>query len=630
MHSIMIVEDERIVARDLQQTLASMGYDAFAIASSAEEALGQASQRCPDLVLMDIRIKGARDGIDTAALLHDRFGVPIVYLTAHADEATLERAKRTEPYGYLMKPVRTAELRSMIEISIHRHQLDVRLRSRERSSTAALSTIADAVIAVDLTGSVSFMNPAAEALAGITAAAAVGRPVREVIRLLDPSSAADRPVRAGDPSSRAAVGAAPRTSLDTTSPIMEHGKVTGAIMVIRDVPSRDGPSPSELAERLTALGTLAAGLAHEMNSPLEIVAANASYVLEELRHQQRRGDHDASRVGEVIQAQVELEAAAVRIGRIVAELQAFARPAQPIAGEADVAAAVATAVQSTAPGFRGRATVVTDVAAGTRARIDDLRLGQILVNLLGNAAHATPEGAGASVSVVARVQGDMVVIEVRDAGSGMAPDVLARIFEPFYTTKPIGAGLGLGLAVCHGLVRSVGGQIEAESQVGLGSVFRVRLPAVVRAEPRPAVEPVVAARPRRGRLLVVDDEPMMLKAITRTLRGHDVVCIDDARQVAGLLDRGERFDVIFSDLMMPHMSGMELYECLLVKYPRDAHRVVFVTGGVVNGRVADFLSVVSNVCLQKPMSSESLRSFVQDRLASAEAAPDRPSGGASA
>src|SRR5690242_6972416 len=124
MHSVLIVEDERIVAKDLQQTLAGMGYDAFAIASSADEALARASARCPDVVLMDIRIKGQRDGVETAEILRAQFDVLVVYLTAHADDATIERAMLTGPYGYLLKPVKAAELKSAIEVSVYRHAME--------------------------------------------------------------------------------------------------------------------------------------------------------------------------------------------------------------------------------------------------------------------------------------------------------------------------------------------------------------------------------------------------------------------------------------------------------------------------------------------------------------------------
>jgi CheY-like chemotaxis protein len=144
-HAVLIVEDEAIVAMDLQQTLAGMGYDAFAIAASADEALRHAAERCPDLVLMDIRIKGQRDGIETAALLRGRFGVPVVYLTAHADDATIQRAKRTDPYGYLMKPIRLAELKSAVEVSLYKHRLDKALVERERGLADRLAALGAAV-----------------------------------------------------------------------------------------------------------------------------------------------------------------------------------------------------------------------------------------------------------------------------------------------------------------------------------------------------------------------------------------------------------------------------------------------------------------------------------------------------
>lgn len=130
--AVLIVEDELLVAKDLQQTLLRMGYDAFAIAASADEAVARASEQRPDIVLMDIRIKGEKDGIETAQLLRSRFRTPIVYLSAHSDEAMIMRAKTTEPDGYLLKPIKTSELRGVIEIAIYKHDLEgVRARALE-------------------------------------------------------------------------------------------------------------------------------------------------------------------------------------------------------------------------------------------------------------------------------------------------------------------------------------------------------------------------------------------------------------------------------------------------------------------------------------------------------------------
>lgn len=161
--SILIVEDELIVAADLQRSLDDMGYDAFAVAASAEEAVSCASTRCPDVVLMDIRIRGPNDGIQTAALLKRQFPVIVIFLAAHADEAMLNRAKKTEPQGYLLKPVKEAEMRSMIEIAMYRRELDAE-RDKSRACEHRLYTITDnvpiAIAYFDRAGKVQFANHA--------------------------------------------------------------------------------------------------------------------------------------------------------------------------------------------------------------------------------------------------------------------------------------------------------------------------------------------------------------------------------------------------------------------------------------------------------------------------------------
>ena len=372
MHSVLVVEDEGIVATDLQQTLDAMGYDAFAIASSGEEALSRASERCPDVVLMDIRIKGARDGIETAALLRERFGVPVIYLTAHADDATLERAKKTEPHGYLMKPVKAAELRSAIEVSIYKHEMETRLRERERWFSTTLRSIADAVITVDLAGNVTFMNPAAALLTGVSAEAAMGRPAREIVRLLDPMQPASPLDVVLSEKRNLVIEEAPlerhdapsRIISDSASMVVDDGQILGAVMVFRDVTEQKVLQKQlELTDRLASLGTMAAGVAHEVNNPLAVVIGNATYVREELmRHRAGLVDDPVAlaSLDEAISAQRELESAASRIARIISELQAFARPAQPAELPGSRArkrsyAAIASSVRPASPSISPRA-----------------------------------------------------------------------------------------------------------------------------------------------------------------------------------------------------------------------------------------------------------------------------------
>jgi len=623
--SVLIVEDERIVAKDLQQTLLAMGYDAFGIASSADECLSLVAERCPDVVLMDIRLKGQRDGIEAAGLLRAQFGVPIVFLTAHADDATIERAKRMEPAGYLMKPVKAGELRSVIEVALYKHAMDKRLRERERWFSTTLRSIGDAVVTVDLEGIVTFMNPAAEALLGEPASVAVGRPVRDIIRLLDPAQPSSPLDQVLEEHRNLVIHEAPvhhpiapRLISDSATMVVDDNEVLGAVMVFRDITEQKMLQKQlEVSDRLTSLGTMAAGVAHEINSPLSIVLANTSFVLDELRSQRA----DAQAAGRethpfdgTIRAQIETESAVERIAKIVSSLQAFARPAQPSGGAASVHKAAVWAVRSTVAEFTSRATVDVDIPAELPpVRLDETRLGQVLVNLLVNAAHAIAPGHSARnrVSIRARDAESSVVIEVSDSGSGMAPDLLRRVFEPFFTTKPVGVGTGLGLSICHGIVRSVSGQLDVESTPGVGTTFRITIPKAETAEvtvDRPAVSA------RRGRILLIDDDAGFLKALCRILSDHETVAVQDARDALELLAR-EPFDIIFSDIMMPAMSGPEFYEQLLSVQPEAAGRVVFLTGGALSNHTRDFLGAIANTCLEKPISVAELRAFVAQLLA---------------
>jgi CheY-like chemotaxis protein len=256
--------------------------------------------------------------------------------------------------------------------------------------------------------------------------------------------------------------------------------------------------------------------------------------------------------------------------------------------------------------------------------MDETRLGQVLVNLLLNAAHALAPQKSGHHQVSVRVRPDekgRVVIEVSDTGCGMSPEVLKRIFEPFFTTKPVGVGTGVGLSICLGIVTAVGGELRAESEVGAGSVFRVILPiAAEKMQEVVCLQPAGAAR-RRGRILVIDDDDMMRRAIGRILKEHQPVCSESAEAALKRLECGETFDIIFSDLIMPDMTGIELYEELLRTRPECARRVVFLSGDVASSKVADFLASVPNLSVGKPFEPDGLRTIVQQLLALEQGQP---------
>ena len=182
---IMIVEDEAIVALDLQHKLKTLGYAVSGVASSGEEAVRKVPQTRPDLVLMDIKLKGDMDGIEAAQRIRDEFNIPVVYLTAYSDENTLQRAKVTEPAGYLLKPFKDREVYATIEMALYKHKMEMELKkSAQRFATIVLS-IGDAVIATDLQGRVTFMNPVAETLTGWNLQDAIGRDMSDVFNIVN-------------------------------------------------------------------------------------------------------------------------------------------------------------------------------------------------------------------------------------------------------------------------------------------------------------------------------------------------------------------------------------------------------------------------------------------------------------
>jgi CheY-like chemotaxis protein len=248
----------------------------------------------------------------------------------------------------------------------------------------------------------------------------------------------------------------------------------------------------------------------------------------------------------------------------------------------------------------------------------------VFLNLAVNAAQAMPEGQAErnEIRVITRRgPGGDVVVEFKDTGAGIPEAVLPRIFDPFFTTKEVGVGTGLGLAICHRIVSGFGGQIGVESEVGRGTTFRISLPvASIVVEPRADAAPRPAPPPRRGRILVVDDEPMMCHSVRRILaRDHDVETTTSGSDALARVARGERYDVILCDLMMPVLGGADVYDELRKSAPEQAAKMVFMTGGAFTPRAQRFLDEVPNARVEKPLQTSELRALVHAQLLSLDA-----------
>ncbi len=363
-------------------------------------------------------------------------------------------------------------------------------------------------------------------------------------------------------------------------------------------------------EKLSALGSLLAGIAHELNNPLSVVVGQA-LLLEETTADRTIAER-AAKIGH----------AADRCSRIVRTFLAMARQQASERAAVDINEIVEATLEVTGYSLRTAGIDVTLELAEDLPSIwaDADQLNQVVTNLIVNAQQAMAENAGAQcleiVSVFDRPYG-RVLLSVKDTGPGIAPELHRRIFEPFFTTKEVGAGTGIGLAVCHKIIESHSGAITVKSQPGKGAAFTISLPVAgtetsVVSAPEPETSEVPCCR-----VLIIDDEPEVARMLRDMLavQGHAVKTADSGKGALNLLARHD-FDIILSDLRMPNMDGPRLYEALKELSPKLLGRVAFITGDTFSPSVSDFLKQSGRPYLQKPFSPGEVHELMAKVLAS--------------
>jgi PAS domain S-box-containing protein len=403
---------------------------------------------------------------------------------------------------------------------------------------------------------------------------------------------------------------------------VEFGGESCVLAIGRDLTERKRFLASLMQmDRMLAVGTLAAGVAHEINNPLAFVAANIEAVREHLNVLSKRGsgggpDGDDGDLVSARAAIADAEVGTDRIRAVVRDLSTFSRSDD---GEArkkvDVRRVLDSAINMADNQIRHRARLVRDYRDVPPVEGNEARLAQVFLNLLVNAAQAIEVGAAErnEIRVRTRARDGRVVVEVEDTGCGLPDTVKDRVFDPFFTTKPVGEGTGLGLTISLRLVEALGGTLELESVLGQGTTVRASLPAATGASAPDAAAPSVVGCPAgpRARVLVVDDEPLVGRGLQRILgKEHEVVVVLRAADVLSFLEAGERFDVILCDMMMPETTGMDLYGAIVSRFPEEAARVVFLTGGAFTARERAFLDETRRPVVEKPFDAEVLRALV--------------------
>ncbi len=401
------------------------------------------------------------------------------------------------------------------------------------------------------------------------------------------------------------------------------------------------------ADRLTSVGMLIAGVAHEINNPLACVLYNlestAKDVSKILNTMNRcwsalvayLGTEKALEVvGEGSEIYVQdapqdlqerldeaLEAAR-RVRDLVQDMKLFSQRGEDRPTLVWVNLVIERAFQLVFCEIKYKAQLVKEYQDDKPILAHEAQVLQVFVNLLMNAAQAIEEGRVQQnkIGVKTWIEDGEVVAEVWDTGCGIPPEHKERIFDPFFTTKS-GVGCGLGLSICRDIIFSIGGKIAVQSTVGRGSRFNVRLPLAKSPEYRPAApedsgEDV--ARPadkERGRILVVDDQPSVGKVLQRMLgKEHDLIIVQSGSEAKRILETDTSFHLVLCDLMMPDVSGMDLYEWLETAHPRFAQRMVFISGGTFTPRAAEFVLKIGDRLLEKPFSVRKVKSLLEKMI----------------
>jgi PAS domain S-box-containing protein len=588
---ILVATREADFAADVTRLLTDLGHTIAGTAGSAADTSRLAEQLRPDLALIDIRLPGPPDSVALTALLHGSAGLPVVLLVpggASALDETLAAAR----FGVTAVPPDAGHLRLAVESALTWRRVEEPGREDERRHAAALAAIPDAVLVTDAQGRVTFLNPAAATLTGWAGAELIGLPLAEWLRLSDEHTqeAVADPVAWALRHGPAGAGAVleRRDGGDVAVRVVAAclDSLPGTLLILRDVTeARLAEDRLRLADKTQAIEQLAGGVAHNFNNLLTIVNGYSDLLAGALDtgHPWRRFVEEIRKAGE-------------RAADLTRQLLAFSgkQLLQPrVLDLNQLVAGLALALQRL---VGAPIELATDLdPAVPSVRIDPGQIEQVLRNLAANARDAMPQGGKLTLETASVVltegearerpglrPGRCARLLVRDTGRGMSEAVRARAFEPFFSTRPVGQGTGLGLASAYGIVRQSGGYLEVSSGVGRGTTFTIYLPAADGGEALAGL--TLAGMPRGTEtVLLVEDEPMVRDLNRKILQlcGYTVLEAGDGQEALRVsAAHAGAIDLLMTDVQMPRLRGPELAQALAAQRPQM--KVLFVSG-VVSG-----------------------------------------------
>lgn len=489
---ILVVEDEVIVARTIANQLNQLGYKVIGIASSGQAAIAKALESKPELILMDVILKGEMDGITAASQIREQLDIPVIFLTAYGDDHTVQRAKYTQPFGYVVKPFTPKDLRIAIEIGLLKYELERDLKENRDKLATLLNSMSDAVIATNEQGIVTFINPAAELLTGWQQADALGQDISKIFQIIDEvtETSLENPV-AKVIRERQVIYLDDFTSLitkngsripigDSASPIMRQpDQINGVVIVFWDLSERRQAQLLEKAlhkeQELNQLKSLfISTVSHEFRNPLSVIQSSVELLEiqgENLTAEKRKTY--LNRIQGAIKSMKQLMEDVLFMGKSEAgkldchptslHLEEFCREL----------IAEFTAIHNS------RVEIVFNCNSDrTAACMDEQLLHYIFNNLLVNAVKYSPEGGNIHFNLNCDPIQGVAIFSIQDQGIGIPEADQARLFESFYRASNVRSipGTGLGLVIVKKCVEAHKGQISVNSQADVGTTFIITLP----------------------------------------------------------------------------------------------------------------------------------------------------------
>jgi len=629
---ILIVEDERIIAEDIKKTLIQFDYKVIDIISYGEIVLKRYDELNPDLILMDIMLAGKINGIETAGRIKKKRNIPIVYLTAYANEPILESAKITEPFGYLIKPFEEHELHATIEMAFYRYKIENTLRQSEEKYRLLFNSIADPIFIITEDGEKFFdCNDVVLNKYGYTKEELISSPAsklyikeeyEQLAHYLKGEDTSDSPIFTHINKN----GEKIIVELHKSKMVFNNEQVL--LIIARDITKRIQVEDEKRivqeqlfqSQKMEVVGKLAGGIAHDFNNLLTAINGYSDLALKKI-------DNDSNAYSDI----KVIKDCGERAARLTKQLLGFSRKQIAEKSNLDLNLTIIELKKMLNRLIGNEISLETNFQnISCNIYADKSQIEQVLVNLVVNARDAIDGYGKIIISTTEELlteefikQHDLnalqkhILISVADTGVGMSEEIQEKIFEPFFTTKDIDKGTGLGLSTVFGIVKQNNGVILVESVEGKGSEFKIYLPQIiVKTIEEEAVKNELLDLPIGDEtILLVDDEDSIRDFLSEILeeKGYKVINASNGKKgLRKFKEFNDKIHLLISDIIMPEMSGPELVNELRKLQPDI--KALFISGNTDKNFIQEQSSNSNVNFLQKPFTYDSIISKVREIL----------------